>query len=114
MEPFDTSHLRDWLDGSPKASYHLPTVPVSVEKVSVALGRDELEWARERAEREGTSLSAVLTQATRQVRELEAAQTRQDAAWAEFLEWATNGKGLTQEAVASATAELDRVRASQR
>jgi hypothetical protein len=89
-------------------------MPVSVEKVSVALGRDELEWARERAEREGTSLSAVLTQATRQVRELEAAQARQDAAWAEFLEWATDGKGLPEEAVAAAAAELGRVRSSQR
>ncbi len=95
-------------------SYHLLTMPVSVEKVSVAIGRDELEWARERAERDGTSLSAVLTGATRTARELEAHRARQDAAWAAYLEWATDGKGLPQDALAAAVDELDRVRAGQR
>jgi hypothetical protein len=79
---------------------------VSVEKVSVAIGRDELEWARERAEREGTSLSAVLTDAARVARDLEARRTRQDAAWASFLEWATEGQGLPPGALAAAQREL--------
>jgi hypothetical protein len=79
----------------------------SVEKVSVAIGRDELEWAKERAEREGTSLSAVLTAATRAAREQEARRARQDAAWGAILSWATEGQGVSPEALAAAERELD-------
>ena len=79
---------------------------VSVEKVSVAIGREELEWARERAEREGTSLSAVLTYAARAFREQEARRARKDAAWLSFMEWATEGEGLTTGALEAAEREL--------
>ena len=80
---------------------------VSVEKVSVAIGRDELEWARGRAAREGTSLSAVLTEAARTVRELEAQRSRRDAAWWWFLEWAADGEGLPPEVLDAARLELE-------
>ena len=79
----------------------------SVEKVSVAIGRDELEWARGRAEREGVSLSAVLTDAARVARELEARRARQDTAWWAFMDWATEGEGLPTEAFEAAQKELD-------
>lgn len=35
------------------------------EKISVAVGMDELAWAREKAEREGSSLSAVVSDSLR-------------------------------------------------
>lgn len=44
----------------------------TVEKVSVALNLEELEWARQRADREGASLSAVLSAALRAARQAEA------------------------------------------
>lgn len=81
----------------------------SVEKVSLAIGREELEWARQRAERQGTSLSAVLTEAARVARELEAHRARQDAAWGAFLAWATEGEGVSPEALEAAQRELDRL-----
>jgi Arc/MetJ-type ribon-helix-helix transcriptional regulator len=63
-------------------------MPVHVKKVSVALGHDELEWAQRRAKRDGTSVSAVLTAATRRAREDEARDERQRAAWEEYEAWA--------------------------
>ncbi|MCZ7686174.1 MAG: hypothetical protein M5U28_48400 [Sandaracinaceae bacterium] len=44
----------------------------SVEKVSVSLTTEELEWARERAARENRSVSAVVSEAIRKVRRDEA------------------------------------------
>ena len=81
-------------------------MPSSVGKISVAIGREELEWARSRAKREGTSLSAVLTEAARTVREQEARRKRQDAAWSEFVAWATDGQGLAAEQLEDARREL--------
>jgi hypothetical protein len=78
----------------------------SVEKVSVAIGREELEWARGRAEQQGTSLSAVLTHVARTFREQEARRARQDAAWGAFTEWATEGEGLPPETIEAAQQEL--------
>ena len=79
----------------------------SVEKVSVAIGRDVLEWARKRAELEGLSLSAVLTEAVRLGREAAERQARQDAAWAAFKKWALKGrKGLPASALEAAEREL--------
>ncbi|MEM1032949.1 MAG: hypothetical protein AAGN82_21565 [Myxococcota bacterium] len=74
-----------------------------VEKVSVAIGKRELAWARGRAAREGTSLSAVLRDAARVARQVEEARARQEAAWAAFLDGATDGRGLTSDDLASAT-----------
>jgi hypothetical protein len=82
-------------------------VAASVEKVSVAIGLDELEWARGRAERDGVSLSAVLTEAARKARDLEERWARQDAAWKSFVDWATEGKGLSTETLEAAQRELD-------
>lgn len=78
----------------------------SVEKVSVAIGRDVLEWARERAEREGLSLSAVLTEAARLGRDAEERRARQEAAWTAFVDWATEGQGLPAAALEDAEREL--------
>lgn len=44
----------------------------AVEKVSVAIGREELGWAKNRAAREGKSLSALLTETLAERRRLEA------------------------------------------
>jgi hypothetical protein len=41
-------------------------------KLSVSIQKEELEWAREEAERTGTSVSAVLTEALRRQRRAQA------------------------------------------
>jgi hypothetical protein len=79
---------------------------VGVRKVRVAIEAAELDWARERAEREGTSPSAVLTRATREAREAEARRERQRVAWEAFEHWATRGAGLGAEDLDAAEREL--------
>lgn len=79
----------------------------SVEKISVALGRDVLQWARERAARDGLSLSAVLTEIARLGRDAAERAAEQQAAWDEFVGWATDGDGVSPEALADAARELD-------
>ena len=79
----------------------------NVQKVSVAIGLEELAWARERAEREGTSLSAVLSAAARVAREVEEESARRNAAWSGFLRWATEDAPLTDEELAAADQELN-------
>jgi hypothetical protein len=49
----------------------------TVRKVSLAIGREELEWAEKRAAREETSVSAIITDATRRAREAEKKRWRQ-------------------------------------
>ena len=44
----------------------------SSEKISVSIGKRELRWARERAQRAHVSLSAVFTEAVRLARQHEA------------------------------------------
>jgi hypothetical protein len=44
----------------------------TVEKVSVALSTEDLEWARRKAENDGESLSAVLSAALKRARQAEA------------------------------------------
>jgi hypothetical protein len=78
----------------------------TVVKVSVALGLEELEWARDGAERLGTSVSSVLTEAARAARELEAQRARQQTAWDEYLAWATDGKGLPEGVLEASRREL--------
>lgn len=73
----------------------------------MAIGLEELAWARERAEREGTSLSAVLSAAARVAREVEEENARRAEAWEEFLRWATEGAPFTDEELAEADRELD-------
>ena len=80
----------------------------TVKKVSVAIGQDELEWARLRAKREGRSLSAILTEATRKAKEAEAEAERRDAAWAQLEAWLLDGRPLSDEELAAAREALDR------
>jgi len=82
-------------------------MPSNVQKVSVAIGKRELSWARRQARRSGTSVSAVLTAAARAALEAEQERTLRDAAWAEFVEWSTDGKGVDPEELAAARRELD-------
>lgn len=91
----------------PASSYLIPTMAVTVTKVSVAIGQEELEWARGRAKREGRSLSAVLTDAMRRAKEAEVEEARRDAAWAELKAWVLDGKPLTVEELEAARRELD-------
>jgi len=44
----------------------------TVEKISASIPTEILEWAREKAEAEATSLSAIVTEALRRWRKLEA------------------------------------------
>jgi hypothetical protein len=68
-------------------------------KVSVALGEDELEWARSVARREGKSLSAVLTESL--------AERRRLAALREVIDWMQKGEEpLSQDELAAANREL--------
>ncbi len=53
-------------------------------KVSVAIGRDELAWAKTLARREGKSLSAVVTESLAERRRLEAL--------ADVVEWMGEGQ----------------------
>ena len=78
----------------------------TVQKVSVALGREELEWARKRAKRQRTSVSAVLTDITREARETEARRARQRRAWTDFLASAVGDRPLDDAELAAARAEL--------
>jgi hypothetical protein len=54
----------------------LPVVGVSMvartEKLSVALGSDELSWVKKRAKRLGASVSSVITETVRQAKQIEA------------------------------------------
>lgn len=79
----------------------------TVRKVSLAIGNEELTWAEDRAEREGKSVSAVLTEVARAARETELHKTRQRQAWEEYLAWATDGRGFTSEELEAARRELD-------
>jgi hypothetical protein len=65
----------------------------STAKVSVAIGRDELAWAKTLARREGKSLSAIVTESL--------AERRRLAALAEVVEW------MSADQPALTRAELD-------
>lgn len=80
---------------------------VNVHKVTIAIGKAEYAWARKRAKREGRSVSAVLTAATREVAEAEAKRERQQQAWAELQEWMLGGKPPTAVELEAARRELD-------
>ena len=79
----------------------------TVRKVTIAMGRAEYDWARRRARREGRSVSAVLTSATREMRAAEARRELQQKAWDELLLWGSDGRGFTQAQLAAARKELD-------
>ena len=72
---------------------------MSTAKVSVAIGEDELAWARSVARREGKSLSAVLTESL--------AERRRLAALREVVAWMAEGEEpLSGAEVAAANREL--------
>lgn len=72
---------------------------MSTAKVSVAIGQDELAWARAEARRQGKSLSAVVTESLAERKRLEAMR--------EVLEWMGEGKPpLTREEIDDAKKEL--------
>jgi hypothetical protein len=72
---------------------------MSTAKVSVAIGEDELAWARSVARREGKSLSAVLTESL--------AERRRLAALREVVRWMAKGQPpLSRQELASAERDL--------
>lgn len=72
---------------------------MATAKVSVAIGEEELEWARSLARREGKSLSAVLTESL--------AERRRLAALREVVSWMGKGEvPLSKEELAAANREL--------
>jgi len=71
----------------------------STAKVSVAIGRVELDWAKALARREGKSLSAVVTESL--------AERRRLAALADVVAWMSEGQSpLTSAEVTAAQREL--------
>jgi len=68
-------------------------------KVSMAIGRAELEWAKTLARREGKSLSAIVTESL--------AERRRLAALAEVVAWMAEAQApLTDDEVNAAQREL--------
>jgi hypothetical protein len=71
----------------------------TTKKVSLAIGADELAWAKERARR-GKSLSSVVTEALRTARRLDARK--------EMIAWLFEGRPAPTEAeLANLRAEWD-------
>jgi hypothetical protein len=71
----------------------------STAKVSVAIGRSELAWAKTRARRQGKSLSTVVTESL--------AERRRLTALAEVVEWMGKGESpLTEDELRGALAEI--------
>lgn len=72
---------------------------MATAKVSVAIGEDELAWARSVARREGKSLSAVVTESL--------AERKRLAAMRDVLEWMGEGQPpLTREEIERAKKKL--------
>jgi len=80
---------------------------VTVRRVTIAIGKEEFAWASKRAKREGLSVSAVLTRATRDALEAEAKRERQRKAWDELQHWLLDGKPPTAAELEAAQRELD-------
>jgi len=80
----------------PRGRASKPDAPVA--KISVSVPFDELEWAKEKAGREGSTVSAVIADALR--------ERRQTEAWNEFMTWALDGRPLSPEEIAAAETEL--------
>jgi hypothetical protein len=62
----------------------------TTEKLSVALGRDELSWVKKRAKKLRASVSSVITEAVRQARQVEARR--------EVLGWLLEGQPAISDA----------------
>src|SRR5689334_6008090 len=87
-------------------SYLLPTMGANVRKVTLAITNEEYDWAARVAKRAGTSISSVLSAAAREKREREDRDAAQARAWAEYVEYATDGVPFTREELAAAEREL--------
>jgi len=96
------------LDGDLTWWQFVPTMAVKIQKVSIAIGREELAWVKRQARRSRSSVSAVLTEAARRMQEEELRKERQRAAWAEYEVWAAKEHGpVTPEGIEAALRELD-------
>lgn len=72
---------------------------MSTAKISVAIGEEELQWARSLARREGKSLSAVVTESLGERRRLTALR--------DVVSWMGEGEvPLTKEEIAAASRQL--------
>jgi len=80
-----------------------------VRKVTLAITNEEYAWAARVAKRTGTSISSVLSAAAKEKREREERDAAQARAWAEFVEYVTDGVPFTREELAAAARELDEV-----
>jgi hypothetical protein len=69
-----------------------------VKKLSISMRAEDFAWARERAAREGTTLSAVLAESVRRRRKAEA--------WAELRDALLRGAPLSDEERLAAEREL--------
>lgn len=79
----------------------------SVTKKSVSIGDRELEWAEAEADREGVSLSAIVTEALRHLRATREAESQRDRAWSEYMSWFEDSHGpLTVEELEDAARAL--------
>jgi len=79
----------------------------NVRKVTLAITKDEYEWAERTATRTGVSISSVLSAAAREKRTAEERDARQRTAWAEVVDLVLAGSPLTEDELAAAKAELD-------
>ncbi|MFI5306917.1 MAG: hypothetical protein ACHQ53_06185 [Polyangiales bacterium] len=70
----------------------------NVEKLSITLSKDDLQWARKRARNRGVSLSALLSEIV--------ARRRRQEAWSEWIKRAVD-EPFTAEELEAARRELD-------
>jgi hypothetical protein len=81
-------------------------VASTVEKLSLSLPLEEVAYLRERADREHVPVSTLVLAALRASRAREALLARQQAAFAQYVAWATDGEGLSADVLAAAEREL--------
>ena len=77
-----------------------------VRKVTLAITNEEYDWAARVAKRTRTSISSVLSLAAKEKREREERDAAQRRAWADFVEYVTDGVPFTRAELAAADREL--------
>ena len=77
-----------------------------VRKVTLAITNEEYAWASRVAKRTRTSISSVLSAAAKEKREREEQDAARARAWAEFVEYVTDGVPFTHAELAAAEREL--------
>ncbi|HEX5656400.1 MAG TPA: hypothetical protein VFX59_04360 [Polyangiales bacterium] len=78
----------------------------TVEKLSLSLPLEEVAYLRDRADRERVPLSTLVLAALRESRTRKEQLARQQAAFAQYVTWATDGEGLPADVLAAAEREL--------